>query len=62
MGVAIGTGDDLIRDAFAFLFHFAEFATHEALDRINRVAGVCHRLAFCGIADQPFTGLAEGHY
>ena len=49
----------LVRNAFDLLLDFVEFAAHEALDRINRVARVGDGLPFGGVADQAFAGFVK---
>ena len=58
-GVAVGGLDDFVGDAFDFLLHFVEFAAHEALDGIDRVARVGDGLALGGFADEPLAALGE---
>ena len=57
--VAVGGLHDLVRHAFDFLLHLVEFAAHEALDGINRVARVGDGLALGGLADQALAALGE---
>ena len=59
-GVAVGSLHDLVGDALDFFLHFIEFAAHEALDGINRVARIGDGLALGGFADEAFAGLGEG--
>src|SRR5439155_7096028 len=61
-GVAIGTGNDLVRDALALLFNLRILAAHEPLDGINRVPRISDSLALGSVADQPLPGLCESHY
>ena len=58
-GVAVGGLHDLVRHAFDFLLHLVEFAAHEALDGINRVARVGDGLALGRVADDALAGLGE---
>ena len=53
--VAIGRPDHLVGNAFDFLLHFIEFASHEAFYGVNRIPRIGDGLAFGGIADQTFT-------
>jgi len=60
--VALGILLDRVRDEFlaALDLGVVPATAHEALDRIDRVGRVGHRLALRQLADQPLTGLGEG--
>ena len=60
--VAVGGLDDFVGDAFDFLLHFVKLAAHEALDGINRIAGVGDRLPLGRVANQSLARLAERNY
>ena len=57
--VPVGPFDDLVRHSLALFLDLGEFASHEALDRINRVPGVRDRLALGGVADHPLAALGK---
>ena len=57
--VAVGAGDDLVRDDRLLLLDLGLLAAHEALDREDRVLGVHHRLALGHRADEALAGVGE---
>ena len=54
--------DDLIRHALHFLADFVEAAAHEALDRINGVFRIRHRLALGHLTDEALAALGDCDY
>jgi hypothetical protein len=63
-GIAVRRGDDLVRAREQVALHLGvvELASHQALDRVDRVLGVGHRLAPRGLADQALAGLREADH
>ena len=57
--VAVVARDHLIGHQLHLFAHFVEAASHEALDRINRVFRVGDRLALGHLAHQPLAALGE---
>ena len=64
MGVAVVRADDLVGAGQHVTLDLGvlELAAHQALDRVDRVLGVRHRLAPGGLADQPLAGLREADH
>ena len=60
--VAIGSLDDLVRNALDLLLNFRELAAHEALDGKNGVLRIGDRLALGGLADKSLAGLRKCHH
>ncbi len=62
-GVAVGSADDLVGDeAHVLLGHrIVERPSDEALDGEEGALRIGHRLAFCGLADQPLAIVGKGH-
>ena len=52
---------DGVGDHLHLVCDFIGATAHEALDRINSVLRVGHRLPLCRLANQPLAGLGEGH-
>ena len=59
--VAVRRAHDAIRHHLHLFVHFIELASHEALDREDRVLRVGHRLPLGDLPDQPLAGLGERH-
>ena len=60
--VAVGRGDDFVRNHLDFVCHLAVAPANEALDRVNRALRVRHRLALGRLADENLASFREGHY
>ena len=58
----IALTDDFVGDHFHFLGDFIVAASHEPLDRVNRVLRVCNRLALGDLSDESLAGLGESDY
>ena len=51
-----------VRDHLHFFGDFVVAASHEPLDRINRVFGIGDRLPLGHLPNQPLPGLGESHH
>ena len=58
-GIAVLTGDDLIRYKSGLFAHFVKPASHEALDRIDGILGVGHGLPLGHLTDQTFAAFGK---
>jgi hypothetical protein len=58
----IALSDDLIWDHFDFFADFVVAASHETLDRINRVLRIGDRLPLGYLSDEPFPGFGESNH
>jgi len=45
-----------------FFRHFVKAPAHESLDRVNRILGICNRLAFRYLTDEAAAILGKGNY
>ena len=59
IGNVVARLHDLVGDHLHFFVDFVEAASHETLDRINRVFGIGDRLPFGDLPNQPLPGLGE---
>jgi hypothetical protein len=60
-GNMVALAHHFVGDHFHFLIHFIVAASHEPLDGINSVLGIGDRLPLGNLANQPLTGLRNGH-
>ena len=59
--VAVAGAHDGVRHHLHLLVDFIELASHEALDREDRVFGIGDGLPLGNLPDQPLAGLGEAH-
>ena len=59
--IFLRAADNLVGHNLLFSFHFAVPASHEPLDRVDRVLGIRHGLALRHLADEALALLREGH-
>jgi hypothetical protein len=61
VSISVRGFNDLERDNIAHLFDFrsAKFSSDEALHGVQRVRGICNRLALCDLPDESLVFVSE---